>query len=422
MPLWGRHMLTAAATPHHGSSYMSMWNLSESIQELLHLQHPLPFPIMKMLRLRHTSLEKLHEQFTDICSELRIWSFYEAVDSQLSGFDYGGEDEVRFSAPIVSIKSTWIGVRQEQVWSLDSRHSHCASFGPSNKRTMFTYLGDLARAIKKAVDLSSRHNHNPLELAQHVKVELITGFSEMDVDEIRLYYSKHHLDEFLEKGPERLLVERLTKASDRPGYHHLPATPRPPVPTMSGGGGDGSTGLGIGSSQPAGSSTQLVKEPVDMDAPTTASPDIVVTRPSARPASKSLPATHKRSSSLTVPAFTAPGFQRPSSKGSQVSTASEPTEESSPKDGKGLLDRSVFDDDGPDVGTSQSEYDVRRRADRHRRAVTIQDLMPGMAGFSHPDPLRRKFMWIHMHFNNPPWVKVKAHDATRLLETMLRCW
>ena len=95
--------LTRTASPHRGSSYMSMWNLSQSIQELLYLQHPLPTPIAGILRLGHRSLIKLHEDFTDIASELRIWSFYETIDSRLSGLGSGFHDAVSFSAPLVSI-------------------------------------------------------------------------------------------------------------------------------------------------------------------------------------------------------------------------------------------------------------------------------------------------------------------------------
>jgi len=29
------------------------------------------------------------------------------------------------------------------------------------------------------------------------------------------------------------------------------------------------------------------------------------------------------------------------------------------------------------------------------------------AGFSRPNASRRKFMWVHMPYNNPVWVKVR---------------
>ncbi|KKY33487.1 putative ankyrin repeat protein [Diaporthe ampelina] len=218
--LFNCHGITFFATPHRGSSYMSMRNLSESIQLLLHLQRPLPTSLVNEIRVSNKSLIKMHEDFTDVVSEMRVWSFYETVDSQLSGSGLDYADEVQFSAPLVSIKSAIVDVRQETIYSaLESDHAHCASFGVTNPRTLATYLQDLAAAVAKAETLSQTI-HTPLRLKEHVKVELIGFYEDPDASlesDIRLYFAKYHLAEFLQKGPESCLEERLRRVSRRHG-------------------------------------------------------------------------------------------------------------------------------------------------------------------------------------------------------------
>ncbi|KAI8266787.1 Protein SERAC1 [Colletotrichum sp. SAR11_239] len=170
----------------------------------------------------------MHEDFATIASELRIWTFYETIDSQLSGSgskNHGTAKEVRFGAPIVSIKSSLVGVRQERVFALDSEHANCASFGQGNTEIMGSYLTELAAAVKKATDLSSEYIHTPLSLKKHVKVEIIGFYDDPDAQvesDIRLYFTKLHLEEFLEKGPERCLEERLRRTTLRPRSDPVP--------------------------------------------------------------------------------------------------------------------------------------------------------------------------------------------------------
>jgi len=395
-----------------------MRQLSPSIQSLLHLQRPLPRSISDGLRLNYGPLLKLHDDFTEIASELRIWTFNETIDSLLSGWDAGPEQGVRFSAPLVSIKSGLVGVRQEQVYSLDSNHADGASFGPANRRTMGSFLQDLATAVKHAEHLSSRYIHTPLNLSDHVKVEVIGFYEDPDADmesAIRLYATKYHLSEFLEKGPESCLEERLRKVpkglSD-PGKEQAGV---PPGPGGSAGrGGGGNSGLDIWANvqkmwratRPGDSSSQT------RDAEIT-SPDIVVTRPSAVTESKSLPASAmRRVQTLTVPPLSPPDFQRPASQSSKASTMSEPVmEDTSPKSLEPSPDAGV-DDDGSKLhaGVEQKDFEepvFRTRTQRLSRTSALQDLT---AGFSRPDPSRRKFMWIHLPFTNPPWVKACLHE------------
>ncbi|KAK2008900.1 hypothetical protein LZ32DRAFT_565819 [Colletotrichum eremochloae] len=402
--MYNCHGVSFFATPHRGSSYLSMKNLEDSIRRLLRLQCPLPRSISNYLKLGHKPLLKMHEEFSTIASELRIWTFYETIDSQLSGSgstSRGRAKEVRFGAPLASIKSSMVGVRQEHVFSLDSEHTNCASFGMGNTETMNTYLQELAVAVRRAIELSSEYVHTPLNLKRQVKVEIIGFYEDPDAEmesAIRLYFTKLHLQKFLEQGPERCLEERLRRTALRPR-----SDPDPPHPSQEDSQKDNS-GLGVLSGlQELGQKiwrgrSDSPSRPKTSDSESQGSPGILVTRPSVAQGSHSMPVdTIRRMQSLKVPSLSPPGFNRPSSRSSNAgSTRSDPTDlELSPK----TIDPEPLAEVG--VGKSHSEP-LSRRQDRLSRASALDDLT---AGFSRPDPTSRKFMWIHTPFTNPSWVK-----------------
>ncbi|KAI1372745.1 hypothetical protein F4677DRAFT_240586 [Hypoxylon crocopeplum] len=410
--IFDTHGIAFFATPHRGSSYMSMPYLRESIQHLLYLQKPLPRSIARELKLGNKSLLRMHDQFMDIASELRIWTFYETVDSQLSGLGGSDFDEVHFSAPLTSIKSGLIGSRTEQALSLESNHADCASFGPNNMRTMNSFLADLGAAVRKAEELS-KFAHTPLRLSENVKLELIGFYGDPDGEasqEIRLYISKHKLKEFLEKGPETCLRERLSAVAAKRHRRQIPPSRRPvsgPSLMASALGILDNVGQGImGAIQPGGSSGSPENEPT-----TGQSPEIVVTNHTSRPqisgaATEPMPVIGpRRSRGLTVPALATPDFDRPSSRDSSETartTTSEPNvPDISPKssDPAQLLESSRTDDTR--LAAKEKENTAERRS-RFSRTSALQEIT---AGFSRPDPNRRKFMWIHLPFNNPHWVK-----------------
>ncbi|KUI53424.1 Protein SERAC1 [Cytospora mali] len=408
--LFNCHGVTFFATPHRGSSYMAMRHLSESIQLLLHLQRPLPRTLAHDVRVGNKNLLKMHDDFTDIASEMRLWTFYETIDSELSGSGSGLANEVQFSAPLVSIKSAIVGVRQEMIYSsLESDHAHCASFGITNPRTMSTYLHDLADAVAKAVTLSQTI-HTPLWLKDEVKIELIGFYEDPDAtdldSDVRLYFTRYHLSEFLKKGPERCLEERLKCVPRRHGAPgHKDSAQAVAGRASSGGGG----GLNIVNNVQK-ILTAAVSGSHEQGRPS--SPDIVVTLPSARPTMVEghdlAEPTGRRPHSLTLPALSNPGFHRPSSRGSggTTSTMSDPTDRDiSPKEGASATHRETWSHDHPARANSEKaglRAASKLRAERLSRTAALQDLT---AGFSRPNPARRKFMWMHLPFTNPLWVK-----------------
>lgn len=99
---------------------------------------------------------------TDI--ELRIWSFYETKNSQISGLGLTESDEVHFSAPLSSMKTSLVGSRNEQVYALESDHANCASFGGENDIIMRAYLWDMRDAFLKSEKLSDNAVHKSLQV------------------------------------------------------------------------------------------------------------------------------------------------------------------------------------------------------------------------------------------------------------------
>ncbi|GAB1315941.1 DUF676 domain-containing protein [Madurella fahalii] len=345
------HGVTFFGTPHRGTSYMSMPNLKESIQELLHLQATLPQSLTDEIHLNNDPLIRLHEKFVDMASELRLWSFYETQESSHSGS--GDASEVQFGAPLVSVKSALLDIWQEDVYAVDSDHAHLASFGPGNSGILASYLDDLAAAVRKAAALSRAYTHVPLHLKDRVKVEVIGFYEDPDAlmastpgyamqssgDEtssiIRLYSTKHSFREFVNIGPDACLEERLHKA-------------------------------------PKG---QRSKRRAKLEPGR--SPDIVVTSPQERPAL------------LKVQALSEPTIRPPSPE----SIASVSTTVSDPAlpfgSARGGIEHHTID------------LSPKRRAE----ILINEHELRGTAGFSRPDPQLRKFMWIHLPFNNPVWVR-----------------
>ncbi|KAM0204995.1 hypothetical protein ACHAPA_008515 [Fusarium lateritium] len=198
-------------TPHQGSSYFAMQSLANGIQTLLQLSAPLPTSITDDLRLGNTLLLQLDDDFKSIAHDFRIWTLYETIDSRLSA----NSGDVYFTAPLTSIKSAILGMRQETIFPLQSDHANIASFGRHNIHTMRLFLKQLSALISRADEYSREDGNWSLNLEQKVNVE-VHGFFEdppgpMDVANIRAWSTRLPLRDFLRKGPEECLAERLNE-------------------------------------------------------------------------------------------------------------------------------------------------------------------------------------------------------------------
>lgn len=200
-----------------------------SIQKLLQLDAPLPSTLRDELQLGSPLLSNIDDDFKLLSSEIRIWTFSETKDSKLSGGGISGPTDIPFTAPIVSLRSAILGVRHERIYTLQSQHAECASFGMANIQTMKLYLKDLGGAIRKAQSINDENPRNhPLGLEKEVHIE-VHGFYEdvlathNDAAAIRAFSTKQTLASLLEMGPDELLEKRLNEID-------IPAQSSPPTP------------------------------------------------------------------------------------------------------------------------------------------------------------------------------------------------
>jgi len=278
---------------------------------------------------------------------------------------------------------------------VDSDHGNLASFGPANTETMHTFIKDLTKAIAHAEEIS-QYVHTPLKLKEHVKVELV-GFYDDPVAEmdstIRLYSTKYHLGDFLAKGPERCLEERLKQVPKRPGtaYH-----PRYAPPSFSSNGSELSAAknsLGIWNNVQKMWTSTTSDSLQASRSPNAHAPDIVVTDSysSTRPP-PSVHASSRAASGLSSPGLQPPHFQ---SRYGGTRTMSEPSLQFGLHDRETSAWTQPMDKDGAALSPNQ-------RSMLLSRAHALQDYT---SGFSRPNPALRKFTWIHLPYTNPIWVK-----------------
>lgn len=200
-------------TPHKGSDHFSVENW-KIIQQTLHLRGPLPIPLVQQIRTDSIDLSKLNSGFKDLANNMRVWTFYETIDTKL--------DEGTYRAPVVPYESAVLGTKQELIYPIQNDHADCASFGLYDTQIMASYLQDKAIVIERARSLQNRFWNSPLRLDDKVQVEIVGFHPGNHKAELRMYTSKHLLSDFTTKGPERCLAERL-KSEQR----HGPDSPSP---------------------------------------------------------------------------------------------------------------------------------------------------------------------------------------------------
>lgn len=438
--------VTFFATPHRGSSYLSINDFGMSIQQLLHLSAPLSPKLRAELKLDHPPLLKIDDDFKQLSSEFQVWSFHETEDSSLSRVGFAGPTDIPFKAPVTSMRSAILGVRHEKVYALQGTHANCASFGTKNAQTLRLYLSDLGTAIQKAEELNRSTTHVPLRLEQRVMIE-VHGFYESGLVQespsdtsIRLFSTKDHsLEAFWEEGPNGLLEKRLNdirseSQNDPPDAQfvlqkgraqslrppgevakdtdeHRRKTRRPSV-TIVTPGPSKTESQARSPESPKG--TPLVQEPVVLKG----------ANDSERPPDAQSPSTQgvaRYGSFLSEnPGNISPGIMSPQQE-EQVSSMSRSTTGS-----ETLVSQTSFGA-GPLrpqlVHRASSQRTVRQylkptgptgRERRGSETTFIQDSRIGST-LSRPSSKTRKFMWIHTPFNNPVWVK-KVFDTISLKE------
>jgi hypothetical protein len=415
---------TFTATPHRGSSYLSMPDFSNRITQIMELSRSLPMSIASQLHLNNnTLLRALDTDFKAIATDLHIWTFFETIDSDLTNPDLVESERFPFHAPITSIKSALLNLRHEVVYPLLSDHQECASFGNNNSETKESYLDELADAVKMACDLS-KTIHNDMLLDEKVMVE-INGFYEGTVltpnneAPIRVWSTSRPLSDFMRHGPKKLLEDRLAEVTTQPRQRqHLHHNTRAP--------------------------SLLPDKPVDSISPESGIPTFKTSHlfaPAEAPPIKARTKSHSKrqrktkgddeesqSSSQDVRlTTTVPSLVVPSS---EIEIDPKTTSLPTPASGLNPHPHAHLSANGMNsISTNRRRHSEvpppqssllkptmshRDSASRGRRGSegAINESLP--ITFTKPDISQQRLVWVHLPFNNPAWVRV-----SRKLDTFI---
>ncbi|KAK2616940.1 hypothetical protein QQS21_000029 [Conoideocrella luteorostrata] len=440
-----------------------MPSLASSIQNLLQLSRPLPTSITDDLRVGTRLLIHTDEDFKAISHDLQVWTFYETIDSRLSGGVSSGPEsrEVYFTAPLTSIKSAIMGMRQERIFPLQSDHANIASFGRHNVHTLRMFLKQLAHQIDHAVANvtdEAMTGQWKLGIEQKVTVE-VHGFfddppssqGQHEAEEppiMRAWSTRLPLKEFLNKGPEECLRERLNEVEGSPEQErflrqrgrtslietesHALAPVAAPVQVPSPDLMTVKNALGI---QDAMFTTGFVPS---LGSPIIRPVDVPVFKPTPHPAPDTthiLPRTppsraiSPKSTPMRAPSpFIRADFEQdlavdrlsPPLRGRMGRSVSRSFSDSSrleyrdfppfsQRSRSALAEGVVSDDDEAIEAISrlpEAMVAIRKTAQVRNGQNSETMIMDGVPmAFTTPDVKSRKFVWVHVPFNNPTWVK-----------------
>ncbi|KAG5970516.1 hypothetical protein E4U55_001650 [Claviceps digitariae] len=465
-----------------------MPTLASSIQHLLQLSSPLPTSITDDLRVGNRLLVQVDEDFRAASHDLQVWTFYETIDSRFSGGGGGGGSggaaagsdnsrDVYFTAPLTSTKSAILGMRQERIFALQSDHANMASFGRHNVHTLSMFLKQLACQIEQAhanvhnEEMSGGGGQFKLRLEQKVTVEVHGFFDDLPASQgqeeeapsiVRAWSTRLPLREFLEKGPEVCLRERLNELEGPPeqavDFMHRPRHGRrrtglgdgeeednrpssapPPAMVHSPQPMTVKNALGI---QDTLSFTGLVSLPA---APVMVRPvddaDLTLTPPSrtASPLSTALrapsPLLHARlEQDMAVDRLSPPlrgrmgrsvsrSFSLGSDTGSRLDYRDMPpfSQQQQQQRRRSALSEGVASDEEEELDASPRLPEAVlpipfwKTAKDHRETLIV-DGVP--LAFTTPDVTSRKFVWVHVPFNNPTWVKTLETSYNKDFSTL----
>ena len=219
-------LICSLATPHQGSSYLSSPIYSDTIQRAMGLRWPMPTSLQRQLKIKSEVLAKMAHDWMPVAAELKLWTFYETIDTDLTDGNAHDNERVSFQAPITSIKSAILDLHHEIDRPVLADHANCAAFGPENEYTKRSFIRKLHSAADQAQKLSLLpHKNNVLDnLDNKIDVE-VHGFYE-NTDQkvsdkhlkkpIRLWSTSNSFDKFMRDGPAKSLQDRLQEKNIPP--------------------------------------------------------------------------------------------------------------------------------------------------------------------------------------------------------------
>ncbi|PYH43161.1 uncharacterized protein BP01DRAFT_301792 [Aspergillus saccharolyticus JOP 1030-1] len=208
------------ATPHFGSSYLSAPEFTNSVHHLMRLKHHIPPGLQEVFRPRHPVLLRLWSQFKSISADMKLWSFLETLDSEISIVDHETGTAVEMHVPITSIRSGILDFEHEKVIPLTANHMGTAYFNGQELTTRLSFISELQSSVSMALMLS-KMNDAPMDVDQEVMIQ-VSGFFEdtargvSDETPLKLWSTKASLKDYLASGPSICLRDRLQKTSGIP--------------------------------------------------------------------------------------------------------------------------------------------------------------------------------------------------------------
>ena len=187
------------------------------------LQWTMPKSLQKQLKIKSDALVLMARSFMPVAADLKIWTFYETIDTDLTDGKVDESDRVSFQAPITSIKSAILDLHHEVDRPLQANHADCAAFGLKDEYTKWKFIWKLRDAAVHAQNISLK-SHVTIGLDKKVEVE-VHGFYETrdkgaagkrDERHIRLWSTSSPLVTFLKDGPAKCLHNRLQEKTVPP--------------------------------------------------------------------------------------------------------------------------------------------------------------------------------------------------------------
>ena len=462
-----------AATPHSGSSYLSLPEFAPTIVRVMRLSSPTPVSLRDSFQVNNSLLRSMAEEFKIVAADLAVWTFYETEDTDLTIPMTAETPETPLLAPIASIRSALLNLYHENDYPMLSTHVSCASFSGEDTQTKQDFLEDLKQAVEKAHFLS-KIKHNELKLKEMVEVEVhgfYKGVSQSPGMEspIRLWSIRKSLQFFMKEGPSGCLEQRLQEASVPPQQHQylsksaaraisLDSRPASNLPTRSKNDGVRNYPLGV-SQQPADidgiSSVEASKSPrrlfksSNSDDGTRKNLASFLPRKRERP---SFPRNSSQASSMqfqsegageSIPEESSLGMVNHASPNGAAEVTVAPQTARMSQESTEISSATVLSPDIPeirDVGSidftridtnvqtpNGAEDTSRLRALSlpgsesprttpippavlwERRDSTGDVSTLPQSRAVKPDVSDRKLTWIHVPFNNPTWVSVSEH-------------
>lgn len=180
---------------------------ARSIRHLLQLKYEIPSRLRDLLKPRRQRLRELADGFKAVSADMKIWTFLETADSEISIAD------TLIHVPITSIRSGVLDLEHEKEIPLVTDHRGAAYFKGQESTMRFSFIKAVNLTLIRAVELSAEPDI-PLQVEKEVVVQ-INGFFEdtalgvSDDTPLKLWSTKVSLHDYLAKGPAACLRERI---------------------------------------------------------------------------------------------------------------------------------------------------------------------------------------------------------------------